>query len=1355
MAISLGAPAMVCAQSEPTDFPPAPSVEIQSSATGSLAGRLTDLHSVPLAGVSVVLRNVATGAETRATTAKNGGFRISEIAAGEYTLEAEDARLGQAQLNRIFVSGGSEARLQAAVAFKPAPPALLVAASPNQLAAPPVMAKTLPLAAHAIPSARPALHPSPTQAPLSAEELARSSALALPHAEAGNSTSAQPSTRAVATNSSTAPALPQQQPSPKVFPLSTLHAPSSTSPSPYPPRLRPEPAVRSPDQARREPPPTMQSALQPALAATLIAALPQRILPEVFPSTPTAVAEGVQAAKRLSLRRTPHIATALLEPAPTASATNTTISAAQLQALPIGGRRWQEFLSDTPATSAAANSSLASFRGNQDAAGISIDGANTQLAFGVAAGIESPAQQAENTDQPDSSNRSWNGGRGFGVSEAAIREVTTVSGNVEAREMRPAGGAAGIRTESGSNALHGQAFVFDRQNNWGAQNPFTTWLQNTGTADVPAFTAVPYTPPDHEIVMGLGLGGRIRRNKLFWFAALDSYHRNNPGLATAKNASEFFYQPEPTSASIELLSAQMGESLKLAYNDYMGVPRSGQTAAGLEQLAALLGPTTRSEAQWTGFGRIDWQATERQRFALEAIGSSWNAPGAGLTRVSAAEGNHSFGSSQASQQWLLARWESYLTSNLLLVTQASASRAILTAKPSAPSGFEQSLLSGNVWGQLPQIAVDSSYGFTIGNLARFGQGSYPDERFYRMQEMLDWVHKKLLVKAGFELDRNYDSVSLLRNQTGTYHYTKVASFISDALAFERFGYTGALDPNHPHNCGATYKLWGSQPCYSYYTQTMGPASWYLSTNDWAGYATAQWQANKYAVFSMGLRWEREQLPSPIAEVDNPNLPLTERLPSLGNNWGPRVSLAVGEGKGRIPVFRLGYGIYYGRTVNATIKTALSETGSLKGDLNFFVRPSDDCQQCAGGAPPFPYVFAAAPTSVVAPSAVEFAQSFHNSEVHQAIAAIEQRLPGHMELTASAMGSLGRRLPIAIDTNLNSPAATETITYNVVDKTGAGPIKASQIKLPFYASWPGSTVTCPYYTPRTNEILPGRPCPDYQQISAIESRANSTYEAAMVRLTHYGKRGLSVYAHYTYAHAMDWNPDGSTLAASNGVLDPANFASEYGTSNLDVRHAAAVTLVYEAPWRLHGAAGRLGNGWTLATIGNFHSGLPYTMHTSGSLPEEFTVSSAAIAGLGPGLNGSGGENRVYGAGSDGISYNLGRNTFRYPNTWKADLRLSKRIGLGERRQLEVMAESFNLFNHQNVTEIETTGYSIENSSSGGNPTLCYLSLNSNGGASCDAASSAGTYSPAFGQPLNINATNFYRERQIQFGLRLRF
>ena len=80
----------------------------------------------------------------------------------------------------------------------------------------------------------------------------------------------------------------------------------------------------------------------------------------------------------------------------------------------------------------------------------------------------------------------------------------------------------------------------------------------------------PFTPPDHEIVWGLGMGSRIRRDKLFWFAALDSYHRNDPGLSTVRNPAEFFNLPEPTSASVTLLSAQLGESQNQAYSDYLG-----------------------------------------------------------------------------------------------------------------------------------------------------------------------------------------------------------------------------------------------------------------------------------------------------------------------------------------------------------------------------------------------------------------------------------------------------------------------------------------------------------------------------------------------------------------------------------------------------------------------------------------------------------------------------------------------------------------------------------------------------------------------------------------------------------------
>ena len=1373
-ALSLGACAGVCAQTVLVDPAPLKAIQIQAPPSGSLAGRLTDLRSAPLAGVSVVLHNQATGAEVRVVTAKNGAFRIAELEAGEYTLEADEPQLGHGRLDGILVTGGMEARVQAAMQFEAVAPEFRpagwveVAATPGEIAAPPRMA-TAPAAVRSVVAATEPTQSAPVSPALQQRVLEkRVSGSRVPDSRvpgpAPTLLLATVSRAALSTASPEMVALVGTEPMRRlrlvpreaaaVRPPSELTAPQAQAP---------QPVILQPAVVRAEgltapanlPTPQLRAALEtqsvpftPTLAVTLPRTLPltHSAAPALLPLS-MAVASGMKAALLLGQTAFTPVAAAAQRDDPTTVVVATTVTATQLESLPAGGRRWQEFLLDTPVASTGADGTQASYRGSQESAEITIDGASTTLKFGAAAGSGSGSASQDSAgqgaDQPSAMGQAWSGGRGLGVSESAIREVTAVSGNVEAEGMRSAGGRTSINTERGGDALHGQGFYFDRQNTWGARNPFTQWVENTGTTVTPDFAAAPYTPPDHETVWGLGMGSRVRRNKLFWFGAIDSNRRNDPGVAMVKNPSEFFNLPEPTSAAVTLLSAQLGESANQAYNDYLGVSANGSAsageAAGLEQLAGLLGPAARTASQWVGFARIDWQAAERHHFTLEGIGADWNAAGGGMTRVSENYGSHSFGSSEASQQWLLARWEAYLTPNLLAVTQGSAGRTILSARPDTPSAFEQTLLNGNFWGQLPQIVVDSRYGFTLGNPSRFGQGSYPDEKLYHAQEMVDWVHNKVLIRAGFELDHNNDATSLLRNQTGTYSYSTVASFISDALAFERFGFAGALDPRNPHNCGTSNTKFGSQPCYSYYSQTVGPTNWHLSTNDWAGYATAQWQAAKFAVFSGGLRWELEQLPPPIAALANSEIPQTEKLPSLGSNWGPRVSVALGGGK-RWPVLRLGYGMYYGRTENATLETALTQTGSLKGDLSFFMRPQDDCQHCSGGAPPFPYVFAGQPASVVKPGAVEFAPAFRNPEVHQAVVAIEQPLPLGIKLTAGAMLSLGRRLPVSVDTNFNSAVNPGTITYSVKDPTGTGPIKSTQITVPFYATWP---------SPTSPTGTAGRLNADYQQISEIMSRANSTYEALMVRISRESRRGLSLHAHYTYAHAMDWNPNNTTLVAGSDVLDPANFNAEYGTSNLDVRHSAAAMVIFDTPWRLRGLAGRFGNGWMMSGIGQFRSGLPYTMRTSGSLPEEFTGNGAAIVGLGPGMNGSGGDNRVYG---------VGRNTFRYPNAWKADMRLGKKFDLGDTRQLEVLVESFNLFNHQNVTELETTGYSIESGGTSGTlPTLCYLTINTNGYASCGTATLSGTGTPiaAFGQSLNVNATNFYRERQIQIGVRMRF
>jgi hypothetical protein len=1470
-ALTLGACGGVCAQTMLADPAPLQGIQIEAPPSGSLAGRLTDLQSAPLAGVWVVLHNQATGAEVRAVTAKNGGFRFAELDAGEYTLEADEPQLGHGRLEGILVTGGMEARVQAAMQFEPAALELVEAAAPGEIATPARAAATMPLEAYAAPgAARPAATASAAPSSAAMVPAAVRSEVAAPGTPQSAPVSRVPEPQVLDSRvpdsrvSGPAPALPPATVSRAALntesPPSTARlnasALSTVSPeivaslatqsmrtmNPIPRDAEaarpsgelaaPQPVAPQPAAARAEvltasatlPAPQLRAALEtqsipfePALAVTLPRTLPltHSMAPALLPLN-MAAASGIEAA--LLLGQAAPVAAAAQRADPAAAVVATTVTATQLESLPAGGRRWQEFLLDTPAASTSPDETQASYRGSQESAEIMIDGASTTLKFGAGSGSGSRAEDSagQGADQQSAMRQAWTGGRGFGVSEAAIHEVTAVSGNVEAEGMRSAGGRTSIQTERGGDALHGQGFFFDRQNNWGARNPFTQWVTETAPvgeagllATVPVFdngpTGAPesYTPPDHEIVWGLGMGRPIRRDKLFWFGALDSYHRNDPGLSMVKHPyleqtpsgcgtstgcaptiTGLFAQP--SDAQLQLLSAQLDlpsaspvDEALTAYSCML------ETLAGMSSgsspncpsswpLAGLLGPAPRTAAQWTGFARIDWQAAERHRFTLEGIGADWNAPGGGLTQVSENYGNHSFGSSQASQEWLLARWEAYLTPNLLAVTQGSAGRAILTARPGTPSAFENTFLTVNSYGQLPQIVVDSRYGFTIGNPSRFGQGSYPDEKLYHAQEMLDWVHNKALIKAGFELDHNNDATSFLRNETGTFTYSKVQNFISDALVFQKFGQIPSGWQNTPtgsqfneHNCDPANdgKLTGALPCYSYFSQMMGPTNWHLSTNDWAGYATAQWQLSKFVVFSGGLRWEREQLPPPIAALANPELtsatqtnpqpPFSANLPSLGNNWGPRVSVAVSGGK-RWPVLRLGYGMYYGRVENATIETALTQTGSFNGDLYFFIKPTDGYTSIDGtsGAPFFPYVFAGEPSSVVKPGVVGFAPNFRNPEVHQAVAAIEQPLPGHVELTASAMLSLGRRLPVFIDTNLD-PAAKGTITYTVCDEApsganygacgnlGLGPIKASTITVPFYASWPTSTGVVSWLNP------------DYQEIDQITSKANSTYEAAMVRLTRYGSRGLSLHAHYTYAHATDWNPNESPM-------DPTDFSQEYGTSNLDVRHSAAAMLIYEAPWKLHNFAGRVANGWMLSSIGQFHSGLPYTMRVTGSLPEcavtvgagvsscayaglNPTTSNATITGLRPSINGTGGDNRVYWEDSDSLIHTVGRNTFRYPGTWKADLRLGKKFDLGEMRQLEILAESFNLFNHQNVTEIETTGYTIDSGSP--NPTLNFLT-------GLKTSATAGPI-PGFGQPLNINATNFYRERQIQIGLRMRF
>ena len=150
-----------------------------------------------------------------------------------------------------------------------------------------------------------------------------------------------------------------------------------------------------------------------------------------------------------------------------------------------------------------------------------------------------------------------------------------------------------------------------------------------------------------------------------------------------------------------------------------------------------------------------------------------------------------------------------------------------------------------------------------------------------------------------------------------------------------------------------------------------------------------------------------------------------------------------------------------------------------------MRPTDNL--AGGGAPPFPYVLAgdARHRGEAGSRRIRTRRSRIPRSTRPKRAS-RKRSPAHFHVAASAIVSLARRLPITVDTNFDPEKNPGKITYAVVDGLNAGPIKDRQITVPFFASWPSSG---------SATGTAGRLNANYQQITELMSRSNSTYEAA--------------------------------------------------------------------------------------------------------------------------------------------------------------------------------------------------------------------------------------------------------------------
>lgn len=968
---------------------------------------------------------------------------------------------------------------------------------------------------------------------------------------------------------------------------------------------------------------------------------------------------------------TPQVNTNSAEFAPTVDQT-------AISNLPINGGRWSNFVLLTPGAVSDANGfGLISFRGMSTLLNNNtVDGGDNNQAF-----------------------FSEERGRtriGYSSAKAAVQEFQVNTSNYSAEYGRAAGAVVNTVTKSGTNEYHGEGYFYDRDNSWGAINPFTTLTTQTSPG---VFTTSPYAPTDVRKMYGLGVGGPIKRNKIFFFFAFDRYDRNFPGTAKATSPAAFF--APPSAATINTLATRLGVTAAQAQADYTN---------GLNGLLGELGPVPRKGQATIFFPKIDWQINSKNHATFEVNRMRWTSPAGIQTQASNAFGVASFGNDYVRDTWGVAKLYTSFTPTLTNEARFQYGRDFEFEFAQPPTTYEQTnfLTSGlfpgytNPLGLPPDVFITN--GFDMGVPTFLERPAFPDERRTQYADTVSWSHNKHAIKFGLDIAHTNDLSENLRFQYGSFSYSSLLNYFSDFYK--------------PNSCTATINNTPTPvPCYSSYQQAFGPLGFTFNTNDLAFFAEDSWRLLPRFTVNLGLRYEYEMLPGVI--LPNPAVPQTQHMPSDTNNFGPRIGFAwdvFGDGKTAV---RGGYGMYFGRVINSTIYNALTNTGVAGGQFSFFFTST------SANAPSFPRILSTQPSASSALSIVYFDPHFQLPQVHETDLTIEREIATNTVISVSYMGSFGRSLPNFVDTN-TGPAVT-SINYAV---TG-GPLGGTTYTTPFYG-----TVSTVVKTPTgivVSSTTAGRPNPNFGAMTDIFSGVSSNYNALAVQINRRMSRHLQFMGNYTWSHALDFGQNGSTFTDTNDLLVPTNIRLEYGNSIFNVANRFVVSAIGESPWHVDGPLGYLANDWQLSPIIAAQNGLPYSLVTSGNPPNLTTSSTDPVTGnittitykpLGGGVNGSNGRK-----GIDAI----GRNTFRMPRTVNMDLRLSKRVRLGDRYSVEALGEAFNLFNHQNVTGVNNTGYFV-----GGTAAAPTLSFNS-----------------PFGTVTNSNSNFAYTSRQIQIGFRFFF
>ena len=954
------------------------------------------------------------------------------------------------------------------------------------------------------------------------------------------------------------------------------------------------------------------------------------------------------------------------------------INQTSINELPINGRRWSNFALLTPGAVPDGTFGLISFRGISGLLNNNtIDGGDNNQAF-----------FAEERGRTRIS---------YSVSQSAIREFQVNTSSYSAEYGRSAGGVVNAITKSGTNEFHGDAFYYQRNNKWGARNPLATKTELVNGV----FTPVGFKPEDVRHQFGGTIGGPIVKDKAFFFFSYDEQRRDFPGLSIFSSPT-FLNLPAATRTGL-LARGLTGTQVDNALNF----------------LQSLSGDLPRTGNQRLFLPKIDWNLNDKHTFTASYNRLRWDSPAGVQTQATNTRARDNFGDDGVEIDSVNLRLNSTISQTLLneLRFQWGRDNEFQASQPPLPG--EPTTAVG---GRSPQTFIQN--GFSFGMPEFLERPAFPDERRVQIADTVTLTQGNHTVKFGGDINLVKDIISNLRFSGGEFNYTGangLPDFIVDYTNFTTNGAIRALVPGAAGSATANNGFcFGSTrragKCYAgNFNQGFGVLGLTMKTTDLNYFIQDDWRVTPRLTLNLGLRYEYQRNPTPINV--NPLLPQTGNQVDDKNNIGPRIGFAydlTGDGKTSL---RGGWGIYYGRVINSTVYSTLTNTGvgTDIGQRQFSTTATNLPTSCGTSnsanadacafLPIYPNLIPA--TNPPVGEVQFFSDKFQLPQIHQWDFIFEREIARNTVVSASYLGSFGNSLPNFVDTNL-SPASA-VVSVPVV----GGPFDGVTYRTPIFTG--------------------NRPDTRFTRLTEVRSDVFSKYHALVLQANRRLTDGLQFQSSYTLSRSYDNGQTSQTFTTGNAPFNAFDQAGEGALSSFDRRQKFVASVVYNTEFKVDGAAKTILNGWTIAPIFNAFSGARHNSNISGNIsPTAYGFASNTTQG--GGANGSGGSTRF------GL---LPRNYFKQPNIWYLDMRISRRFSITEGTKLELLAEGFNLFNRTQVTLVGTTMYNYAT-------------------AGCPAGSAQCL---VFNLPPNTATGNFrrttgadstlFRERQIQLAARFQF